>query len=224
MGMVKSKKDAIDLIARRLSIAGGLDVSPERIRASLHPIRHGEIPAGNPQPYFEFSDDGRVLTVHTPFTPRPFDHTMSNRLGHVVSVTNRGLHTTASVNSQQNRLTPDWPDIVTREVPGEAFYLYDLDTGEWFSPTYHPLGRCERPLRGRVRRRWLGHFPHANRDRLATELVVFVPPDESDGRVPADHPQPSANRPAGCGSRRIFRWCWRASRSTPARCKIRRDE
>ena len=105
----------------------------------LHPIGHGEIPPGNPQPYFDFSDDGRDAYVHTPFTPRPFDHTMSNRLGHVVSVTNRGLHTTSSVNSQQNRLTPDWPDTVTREVPGEAFYLYDPDTGEWFSPTYHPL-------------------------------------------------------------------------------------
>ena len=50
---------------------------------------------------------------------------MSNGLGHVIVVTNRGLHTTSSVNSQQNRLTPDWSDIVTREVPGEAFYLYD---------------------------------------------------------------------------------------------------
>ena len=52
---------------------------------------------------------------------------MSNALGHVVVVTNRGLHTTSSVNSQQNRLTPDWSDTVTREVPGEAFYLYDPD-------------------------------------------------------------------------------------------------
>ena len=64
-----------------MSIAGALEVSPERIRAILHPIKHGEIPAGNLQPYFDFSGDGRVLTIHTPFTPRPFDHTMSNRLG-----------------------------------------------------------------------------------------------------------------------------------------------
>ena len=59
-------------------------------------------------------------------------------------MTNRGLHTTSSVNSQQNRLTPDWPDTVTREVPGEAFYLYDPDAGEWFSPTYHPLNDARR--------------------------------------------------------------------------------
>src|SRR5207237_1175745 len=83
--------------------------------------------------------DGRTLTVHTPFTPRPFDHALSNARGHLMTVTNRGLHTTASWNSQQNRLTPDWPDTVTREVPAEAMYLFDPNTGEWFSPTYNHL-------------------------------------------------------------------------------------
>src|SRR5581483_7708702 len=85
-----------------------------------YPIRHGEIPPGTPQPYAEFGDDGRRFLIHTPFTPRPFDHTLSNARGQIGSVTNRGLHTTASVNAQQNRLTPDWADIVTREVPAEA--------------------------------------------------------------------------------------------------------
>src|SRR6202008_2116205 len=104
-----------------------------------HPIRHGAVPEGTPQPYSEFSDDGRTLRVRTPYTPRPIDHTLSNALGQICSVTNRGLHTSSSVNAQQNRLTPDWPDVVTREVPGEAFYLFEPASGEWFSPTYHPL-------------------------------------------------------------------------------------
>src|SRR5439155_26599101 len=99
------------------------------------PIGHGEVPPGTPRPYASFSDDGRQLVVHTPFTPRPFDHTLSNSHGHTVTVTNRGLHTTASVNAQQNRLTPDAPDTVTREVPGEAFYLYDPAEKAWYSPT-----------------------------------------------------------------------------------------
>ena len=180
MGMVKTKKDAIDLIARRPSIAVPWSVSPERIRAILHPIKHGEIPAGNLQPYFNFSGDGRVLTIHTPFTPRPFDHTMSNRLRHIVSVTNRGLHMTASVNSQQNRLTPD-PDIVTREVPGEAFYLYhDVDTGEWCSPTYHPLGDASARYQVEFGVDGSATF-RTSRDRLSIELVVFVPPDDPTG-------------------------------------------
>ena len=120
------------------------------------------------------------MRVRTPFTPRPYDHTMSNALGHVVSVTNRGLHTSSSVNSQQNRLTPDWADIVTREVPSEAFYLYDPERREWFSPTYHPLNdadanhEVEFSVDGSATYRM-------TRGTLATELVVFVPPDEPTG-------------------------------------------
>src|SRR5262249_40174697 len=103
-----------------------------------------------------------------------------NALGHVVVVTNRGLHTTSSVNAQQNRLTPDWSDIVTREVPGEAFYLYDPDGGEWFSPTYHPLNdagashEAEFGVDGTAAFRMGG-------GSLETELIVFVPPDEPAG-------------------------------------------
>jgi cyclic beta-1,2-glucan synthetase len=105
---------------------------------------------------------------------------MSNRLGHIVNVTNRGLHMTASVNSQQNRLTPDWPDVVTREVPGEASYLYDVDTGEWCSPTYHPLGDAS--ARHQVEFGVDGSATfRTNRDRLLIKLVVFVPPDDPTG-------------------------------------------
>src|SRR5262249_46086480 len=125
IGLAGDKKQAIDLIARHLRISGAEAVPASRRRATFHPIGHGEIPPGTCRPYSEFSGDGRRLSVRTPFTPRPYDHTMSNGRGHIVTVTNRGLHTTASWNSQQNRLTPDSPDIVTRELPAEAFYLYD---------------------------------------------------------------------------------------------------
>ena len=47
----------------------------------VHPIGHGEIPPGVPQPYAEFAEDGRKLLIRTPFTPRPFDHTMCNAWG-----------------------------------------------------------------------------------------------------------------------------------------------
>jgi cyclic beta-1,2-glucan synthetase len=125
IGLAKTKAEAIDLIACGLQAPGAEAVSTGRDRAGVHPVGHGEVPAGTPQPYFEYADDGRRLIVRTPFTPRPWDHTMSNALGHVVSVTNRGLNTSCSVNAQQNRLTPDWPDTVTRELPGEAIYLYE---------------------------------------------------------------------------------------------------
>ncbi len=48
------------------------------------------------------------------------------RLGHIVVVTNRGLHT-ASINSQPEPGHARLVDI-TREVPAEAFYLYDPDS------------------------------------------------------------------------------------------------
>src|SRR5205814_2742372 len=125
-------------------------------------------------------DDGRRMLVHTPFTPRPFDHTMSNRHGHVVVVTNRGLHTTSSVNAQQNRLTPDWADTVTREVPAEAFYLYDPDRREWYSPTYHPLNDVA--AKHEVCFRIDGSATYRmTRDSLETELTVFVPTEDPVG-------------------------------------------
>ncbi|MEJ7640461.1 MAG: hypothetical protein WKF75_21455, partial [Singulisphaera sp.] len=145
-----------------------------------HPIRHGEIPPAPPEPYVELSDDGRKMLVRTPFTPRPFDHTMSNALGHVVSVTNRGLHTTSSVNAQQNRLTPDWSDTVTREVPSEAIYLLDLDAHEWFSPTYHPLNDESASHEAEFGVDGTAVF-RMTKGTLETELTVFVPPDEPAG-------------------------------------------
>ena len=67
-------------------------LKPQRDQAALAEIPaarkpligHGEIPAGTPQPYFEFTEGGNTLRVRTPFTPRPYDHTMSNALGHVL--------------------------------------------------------------------------------------------------------------------------------------------
>jgi len=102
-------------------------------------IGHGEIPSGTPDHYTEYADDGNTLRVLTPFTPRPFDHEMANSLGHIVAVTNHGLHSSASGNAQQNRLTPDWADLTGDQIPSEAIYLYDEQTGDWFSPCFDPL-------------------------------------------------------------------------------------
>ncbi len=102
-------------------------------------IGHGEIPPGTPERYTEYLDSGNTLRVLTPFTPRPFDHEMANALGHVVAVTNHGLHSSASGNAQQNRLTPDRADLTGNQIPSEAIYLYDEKTGDWFSPCYDPI-------------------------------------------------------------------------------------
>jgi cyclic beta-1,2-glucan synthetase len=180
IGMAKDKAQAIDLIGRHLQIPGAKDHPAERRRKAIHSIRHGEIPPGTPDVYSEFSDDGRALRVLTPFTPRPYDHAMSNALGHFVSVTNRGFQTTSSVNSQQNRITPDWPDTVTREVPPEAFYLFDPESKEWFSPTYQPLNDASAAYESEFGVDGTSTF-HMKKGPIETELTVFVPPDEPCG-------------------------------------------
>ena len=176
VGYAPDKAGAIAAIARHLAIPGAEAIPADRQRKALHSIGHGEIPPGTPQPYSEFTADGRTLRVLTPFTPRPYDHVLSNALGHVVALTNRGFQTTSSGNSQQNRLTPDWPDTVTREVPPEAFYLHDPATGEWFSPTYHPLNDPAATYETDFGVDGTATYRMSKGD-LSTELTVFVPPD-----------------------------------------------
>lgn len=180
IGMVEDKRQAIGLVARHLRIPLAEAVPHGRRRKASHPIGHGEVPPGTPSPYAEFSQDGRSLLVRTPLTTRPFDHTMSNALGHVVVVTNRGLHTTSSVNAQQNRVTPDWSDTVTREVPAEAIYIHDPDNREWFSPTYHPLNDPDAVHESEFSVDGTATFRMA-KGTIETELIVFVPPDEPAG-------------------------------------------
>ena len=181
IGLTADKNEAADLITKYLGIPNENGNSELRIPHSvIARVGHGEVPPDTPRPYFEFSADGRRLLIRTPFTPRPWDHTMSNALGHAVTVTDRGLHTSCSVNAQQNRLTPDWPDTVTREVPGEAIYLYDPDRREWYSPVYHPLN--DRSATQEVEYGVDGTATfHSARGEIETELTVFVPPDDPTG-------------------------------------------
>ena len=180
VGYAPDKTGAIDAIARHLAIPGAKAVPSDRKRKDRHSIGHGEIPPGTPQPYSEFSADGRTLRVLTPFTPRPYDHVLSNALGHVVALTNRGLQTTSSGNSQQNRITPDWSDTVTREVPPEAFYLHDSATDEWFSPTYHPINDAEAHHEVDFGVDGTATY-HMTKGAISTDLTVFVPPDQPMG-------------------------------------------
>lgn len=143
-------------------------------------IGHGRPPGMAGQPYTRYEEGGRVMRVLTPFTPRPYDHTMANALGHVLAVTNRGLHTSSSVNSQQNRLTPDWADTTTRELPGEAIYLFDRDQKQWLSPTYEPLRSPAAEYKTDFRTDGTAVF-HMRQGSLISELTVFVPPDEPLG-------------------------------------------
>jgi len=180
IGYARSREAAVEMIHRTLQPEPAPVVSGRRDPDRSPVIGHGEIPMGTPQPYAEFRDRGNTLVVQTPYTPRPFDHALSNALGHSVMVTNRGLHTSCHGNSQQNRLTPDWPDTVTREVPSEAIYLYDPERAEWWSPTYHPLNDRTAHYEAAFSVDGTATY-RMTRPQLSTELTVFVPPNDPTG-------------------------------------------
>ncbi|MBI5124529.1 MAG: hypothetical protein HZA72_03835, partial [Candidatus Omnitrophica bacterium] len=178
IGYAKNKDTALKLINKYLKPqAKKIAALSDDKRSPL--IGHGEIPQGTPQPYFKFTDNGKKLIIHTPFTPRPFDHALSNAI-HSIVVTNRGLHTSSNGNSQQNRLTPDWPDTVTKEIPTEAIYLYDSEKKEWYSPTYQPLHDDLAKTESEFGVDGTAVFRMTKSD-ISTELTVFVPPDDPTG-------------------------------------------
>ena len=180
MGCADSREQAADLIQRHLAPAIDETRSTRGAEARVPLIGHGEVPPGTPLPYTEYLDDGETLRVRTPFTPRPFDHTMSNSGGHVLCVTNRGLHCSSSVNAQQNRLTTDWADLVGREMPSEAIYLFDPQDEEWYSPTYEPLRDAEATHDVRFGSDGSATFV-MRKGNVETELVTHVPMDAPTG-------------------------------------------
>ncbi|MDD5423384.1 MAG: hypothetical protein PHT32_08235, partial [Candidatus Omnitrophica bacterium] len=179
IGYSKNRETALKMIGDLLKPQAARSHSPSQAKTRSPLIGHGEIPPGTPQPYYQYSDKGNKLIVRTPFTPRPYDHALSNTI-HSVMVTNRGLHTSCNGNSQQNRVTPDWPDTVTKEIPGEAIYLFDADKNEWYSPTYHPLNdsRANNEAEFGVDGTALFRMTRGN---ISTELTVFVPTEDPMG-------------------------------------------
>jgi cellobiose phosphorylase len=119
-----------------------------------------------------FTPDGREYVVATApgqVTPAPWVNVLANpQFGSVISES--GLSYTWSENAHESRLTP-WSNDPVSDAGGEAFYLRDEDSGEFWSPS--PL-----PCRGAapyVTRHGFGYsvFEHAE-DGIRSELTVFV--------------------------------------------------
>ncbi|MBU9889451.1 MAG: hypothetical protein KTQ49_06255, partial [Candidatus Omnitrophica bacterium] len=77
IGYAKNKDQALGLIQKYLKVQPSQTTFFRAKKRALL-IGHGEVPPGTPQPYYEYRDDGNKLLVRTPYTPRPFDHGMSN--------------------------------------------------------------------------------------------------------------------------------------------------
>ena len=118
-----------------------------------------------------YSDDGTEYIITNPKTPMPWVNVISNGdYGLVISQAGSGYswRTHASLN-RINR----WEQDLIRDRWGKYIYLRDLDTGEFWSPTYQPAGSGLRDYRVR---HGMGYSVIESRRRgLQHEVTCFVP-------------------------------------------------
>lgn len=124
-----------------------------------------------------FSPDGReyvIMTGPDRKTPAPWVNIIANpHFGSVISET--GSAYTWSENAHAFRLTP-WVNDPVSDAGGEAFYIRDEATGEFWSPMPWPVPSQE----SYITRHGFGYssFEHIDRG-IHTEMTVFVAMDAS---------------------------------------------
>jgi cyclic beta-1,2-glucan synthetase len=125
-----------------------------------------------------FARDGQeYVTVLGPgqSTPAPWINVIANaEFGFQTGAEGGGY--TWSVNSRENQLTP-WSNDPVSDRSGEAFYLRDDDTGEFWTPTASPIRDpggtyVARHGRGYSRFEYVAH-------EIASDLRQYVPVDAS---------------------------------------------
>ncbi|MDR3121415.1 MAG: hypothetical protein LBU58_08810 [Clostridiales bacterium] len=107
-------------------------------------------------------------------TPAPWSNVIANpKFGFLATEAGSGF--TWAQNSHEFKLTP-WSNDAVSDAPGEAFYLTDADTGEFWTPTALPV-REDEPY---TIRHGFGYsvFVHASHG-IEQTLTQYVPIDES---------------------------------------------
>ena len=128
-----------------------------------------------PNGFGGFTRDGHeyVITLEAGrMTPAPWVNVLANpTFGTVVSES--GSAYTWAENAHEFRLTP-WSNDPVQDTPGEAFYIRDEETGQFWSPTPRPAGGST-PY---VIRHGFGYtvFEHTE-NGIASELWVYVAMD-----------------------------------------------
>jgi cyclic beta-1,2-glucan synthetase len=122
-----------------------------------------------------FSRDGREYVIHLmsgQHTPHPWINVIANpQFGFLVSES--GFGSTWAENSGENRLTP-WRNDPVTDMPGEALYLRDEETGRVWSPTLMPAGADT----AHVIRHGAGYSIFESQSHgLNQNLRLFVAPD-----------------------------------------------
>lgn len=124
-----------------------------------------------------FSSDGREYVIHTTVvagvarqrTPLPWVNVIANaQFGTVISES--GSAYTWSENAHEFRFTP-WSNDAVSDASGEAIYLRDESTGQFWSPTVLPCGGDGQ----HTTRHGFGYsvFEHSQ-DGIESELTLFV--------------------------------------------------
>ena len=176
----------ISLMAEAGSLSDQLDGAfskppvPAPLRATRAPVREATPAAPSRELLFHnglggFTRDGReyVITLAPgQVTPAPWVNVIANE-GFGTVVSESGAAYSWSENCHEYRLTP-WNDDPVADPPGEAFYLRDEETGQYWSPT--PL-----PARGATPytiRHGFGYtvFEHTE-NGVSSELWIYVATD-----------------------------------------------
>ncbi|WHH60301.1 glucoamylase family protein [Petroclostridium sp. X23] len=124
-----------------------------------------------------FTQDGKEYIIQlkeNQMTPAPWINVISNECFGILATEAGGGYTWAE-NSRENKLTP-WSNDPVRDPAGEAFYLRDEDSGEYWSVTPLPI-REQEPYKithgyGYTIYEHISHGIHQ-------QLTVFVPKEES---------------------------------------------
>jgi cyclic beta-1,2-glucan synthetase len=114
-----------------------------------------------------------VLVPSLRLPPAPWINVVANPLAGFL-ISEAGLGYTWTGNSQTNRLTP-WNNDPVSDPPGEAVYVRDEATGEFWSPTPLPL-RFPAPTQVRHGQGYTIYEQQSH--GLAHELLTFVPPSD----------------------------------------------
>jgi cyclic beta-1,2-glucan synthetase len=173
------------LIARQGSLAEQLDRvadadAPVRSVAKAVPLHPLPKPIARPRDleFFNglggFGAEGKeYVTILGPgqSTPAPWINVVSNpEFGFQTSAEGGGY--TWSANRRENQLTP-WSNDPVGDPPGEAFYVKDEETGEFWSPTALPIRDPQATYIARHGRGY-SRFEHASHG-VASDLLQFVP-------------------------------------------------
>lgn len=122
-----------------------------------------------------FTEDGHEYVITTSrenVTPAPWVNVLANpRFGTVISES--GAAYTWSENAHEVRLTP-WNNDPVNDPGGEAIYIRDEETGNFWSPT--PFPGCG--IKNYISRHGFGYsiFEHVE-DGIRSELCIFVAMD-----------------------------------------------